>query len=1556
MKAACIPSFIRRFLFSSAVLFTLTQFYGSRCVAARPVFDLRSGDRVVFIGDTLIEREQSYGYLEERLTVRFPERDIIFRNLGWSADTPEGISRASFDFDKPGKGFELLTNEIAIVQPTVVIVGYGMANSFDGEPGVAQFKTGLNKLVDGIRAVCKNKSVRFVFLSPVHHEDLGAPLPNPAPHNFNLELYTRAVQDVAVERTNLFISLYNNLLGDGTKSFPPRPLTDNGIHLTAYGYLRMTEAIEKAFVWEPNLWRLRIAANGEVTPGSYGATVTNLTRTQRSVRFTSLDSQLVSPYVSDKNGSIPSMDAPSLIQIDGLRSGNYVLKVDGIAIATGSAKDWARGVAIESGPQFDQAEELRQTILKKNELFFDRWRPENETYLFGFRQHEQGRNAKEIPMFDPLIAEQEAKIAKLRQPVPHTYELMPATSRDKKIVTTVEKPTQVDLGYPAPKTSQPAPEFDIAPGFEISLYAESPLLAKPIQMNFDPAGRLWVVSSEVYPQIQPGQVANDKVLVLEDTKGVGKVDKSTVFADGLLIPTGVEPGDGGAYVGQGTQLLFFKDTTGSGHADQKRIVLSGFGTEDTHHILHTLHWGYDGQLYFNQSIYIHSHIETPNGVERLNSGGLWHLRTPTMELGVFLRGFCNPWGHQFDAFGQSFVTDGAGYQGISWGIPGATYFTYADMRRELKSVSPGSYPKFASLELIRSQQFPDDWQGNAITCDFRAHRVVRFAIDEKDAGYATREMPDLVRSTNVTFRPIDVKLGPDGALYIADWSNPIIQHGEVDFRDPRRDHEHGRIWRVTAKGRPLTKRLNFVKASNRELLDDLLSSNDYDQKQARRVLTERGTAILPDLGRWTKAQTNEPSLLQALWMYQSVNVVEPALLDRMLNAQDGHIRAAATRVVSYWHPRLTNAMDLLAARVTDEHPRVRVEALRALSEIPTARSVELVLGALDKPVDSFLDYTIWLSINDLAKPWVDAVKSGAWKPEGHEKQLEFALKSVLPEYASEVLTQVLQTRTLDRDGSGPWIELIGQSGADAQVRHLFDQAASGGFDDAATVRALKAVVEAARSRNVGKSDDAGKLAALIKSSNVEVQVEALRLAGTWKQTAAVPNVIGIIRDSGSRASAMRAAFATLREIGGQPVVSELPNIIKDTDSRTVRREAVVTFAALDMQRALPQVIALLNDVKIEAEGLDIWRELLAIKGAGEAIAKTLPKTGLSVPMAKAGVRAAREGGRNQPDLIMALTTGADLEGEGAGLSDAELKQIAERAVQSGNPERGEAIFRRKEIGCVNCHAIGGVGGKVGPDLTSIGASAQVDYLVESVFYPNRKIKEGYHSVMVETKDGEEMSGVMARENTEQLVLRDATDKEIVIPKSNIKSRVLGNNSIMPSGLVDSLPASQQLDLFRFLSELGKPGPFDASKGNVARLWKLFPQTLDVSQFGDEKILNSKLTDPGWSTAFSLVDGHLQKREFNTAIEPVKSRDPANIFAAVQAQVSGGEPFAFKLTGCAAETPIWVDGKPVKAERGSDGFEHVDVSAGVHTIMLKLPTAKLPDYIELQASGATFLVN
>src|SRR5438874_1613147 len=266
-------------------------------------------------------------------------------------------------------------------------------------------------------------------------------------------------------------------------------------------------------------------------------------------------------------------------------------------------------------------------------------------------------------------------------------------------------------------------------------------------------------------------------------------------------------------------------------ADPRKVLLSCFGTEDTHHIIHTFRWGPDCRLYFNQSIYIHSHIETPHGVKRLNAGGIWRFNPDKTELDVFARGWINSWGHAFDRYGQSLATDGANGEGINHVVPGGYYPTAIGphAQRIMHGLNPGS-PKHCGLEIVSGRHLPDDWQGDCITNDFRGHRVCRFKLSDDGSTFASREMTEVIKSDHPAFRPVDIKLGPDGALYIADWYNPIIQHGEVDFRDPRRDHTHGRIWRVTARGQPVVSRPQLAGAPTAGLLDALKAPEDWTRQ------------------------------------------------------------------------------------------------------------------------------------------------------------------------------------------------------------------------------------------------------------------------------------------------------------------------------------------------------------------------------------------------------------------------------------------------------------------------------------------------------------------------------------------------------------------------------------------------------------------------------------------------------------------------------------------------------------------------------------------------------
>ncbi len=381
-----------------------------------PRFEWKDGDRVVLIGDTLIERDQKYGYLETRITAENPDKTIVFRNLGWSGDTVFGHARARFG--PPAEGFNHLKEHVLALKPTVLIVGYGMTNSFDGEAGLPAFVTGLNAMLDAVTA----SKPRLIFLSPIAHEDLGRPLPDPSKHNRDLAHYRDAIKKVAEERSSWFIDLYEETLS--AHNYGLDPLTDNGIHPTAYGHWYLAWSIDaelRQVKREPG-WSVGLDRNGR--PQGTRARLSDFERTADGARFEVVDSALPEPRLpstapKDADGLI----SRRIVRLAGLDRGRFALTVDGQKVATGDPNAWARGVSLTRGPEFDQAEALRDAIVEKNLLYFYRWRPQNETYLFGFRKHEQGNNAREIPLFDPLVEAKEKVIAGLRVPVKHVYEL-----------------------------------------------------------------------------------------------------------------------------------------------------------------------------------------------------------------------------------------------------------------------------------------------------------------------------------------------------------------------------------------------------------------------------------------------------------------------------------------------------------------------------------------------------------------------------------------------------------------------------------------------------------------------------------------------------------------------------------------------------------------------------------------------------------------------------------------------------------------------------------------------------------------------------------------------------------------------------------------------------------------------------------------------------------------------------------------------------------------------------------------------------------------------------
>lgn len=1103
---------------------------------------------------------------------------------------------------------------------------------------------------------------------------------------------------------------------------------------------------------------------------------------------------------------------------------------------------------------------------------------------------------------------------------------------------------------PDPDPEAERRSFIVADGFEVNLYAADPLIAKPIQMNFDAEGRLWIASSEVYPQIKPGKEANDKVLILEDKDGDGVAETTTVFADGLLIPTGIEPGDGGVYVANSTELLHLKDTDGDGKADSKRVVLSGFGTEDTHHLLHTLRWGHDGMLYMNQSVYIHSHVETPKGVRRLNAGGVWRFRPESMDLDVFIKGLWNPWGHQVDQWGQSFLTDGAGNEGINYALPGASYAMADGAVRILKGLNPGS-PKYSGLEVVDGRHLPESWRGNLITNDFRGNRVCRFEVSDDGAGFAARERAELIKSSQVVFRPIDVKMGPDGAIYIADWYNPIIQHGEVDFRDPRRDHTRGRIWRVTAKGRPLVERPKLVGADVHALLEALKAPESFTRHHAKRVLKERGAAeVVPALADWIKnLDPADPRFehhrLEGLWTYQALDVAEPELLGRVLESSEPNARAAAVRVVQFWWDRLTDPLELLAPRVVDENPRVRLEAVRVFAQFPSERASALALRALDKPVDGFLDYALWLTARELAPAWLPAARDGRFDFECDPRRLVFALEAVGTPDVLKPLLELYRSGLAPADRDESALDLIAKLGGPDELALVFGLAARGeGLSPAQRAAALDALVRAGRERGVVPAGDLAELGRLLDDSDPGLRAAAASAVGAWKVSTLQPRLAELARAEEPDPSVRREAIAALLALGDPDsarVVKELAGEGGDSEARAL---ALAVLAGRDPRAAAPLASNWLAGLDADRAG-DVQRVLgrfLERKEGPEALAKALEGSKLDADLAKLAARAVQSSGKPAGDLIRALTAAGGLGSTNRTYSDAEKASILAELPQ-GDPARGEAIFRRDELTCLKCHAIAGSGGLVGPGLESIGASAPADYLLDSLLEPNKAVKENYHSTIVATDDGRIITGILVRQSDSELVLRDAEDHEISIPLNVIEEQK-PTGSLMPEGLVDSLTRAELVDLVRFLSELGKIGLYSVGQDRVLRTWRVLENTPEAAtamvRSSPEAVIRNQesLT---WRPVYATVAGLLLPEELPA--NPRANNAPGMTLA--QSAITVTTPGAVKLRfNSTSELSFWIDGRRVQPDPNEPDALVLDLDRGTHALFVAYEPGRRADPI------------
>jgi len=892
--------------------------------AAEPLVQLKKGDNIAIVGSGLADRQQHHAWLETFIHRAYPDLDLTVRNLGFGADevnvhprsadvppTEYFLSMKKGDYVVPGKP-KVIYKAGTDFGANVIFAYWGFNESFRGQAGLEKFKSDLGAYLDTQKSAnySGQGAPRLVLFSPIAQENLKNPdFPDGEANNANLELYTKAMAEVAKAKGVPFVDLYS--ASKDLYSKAGSPLTINGIHLTEEGDRQLAPVQFKAlFGKEP-----------------------------------------------------PAFDDPLIGKI-------------------------------------------RAAVIDKNTEWHHRYRTVDQYNIFGDRSRIAYEGVTNATTLGEELAQRDVKTANRDKRVW-------AVARGGDLKVTDDNLPKVNLVPPNRKDEVPYLSGEEAikhlktpPGIKIELVASEatvPDLINPVQMNFDTKGRLWIATWPNYPETTPTTKVFDKLLVFDLDPKTGKIAKTTTFADGLNCPTGFQFYKDGVLVMQSPDLWFLRDSDGDGKADQKERVLHGLDAADSHHETNSMCLEPGGAVYLSDGIFHRSNVETFNGPVRNIDGAIYRYEPNT---GKFMRhapyGFANPHGRVFDYWGNDLITDATGNE---------NYFGPA-MSGHLDSGAHPGMQRFwnrpsrpcPGTAILTSRHFPDDWQGLFLNTNvISIQGIFRAKLTEEGSGIKGETLDHLLATDiakNPNFRPSGITVAPDGSLYFMDWSQMLIGHLQHHLRDPNRDHQHGRLYRITYEGRPLLTPKQIHGAPVSALLELLKEPENDVRMRAKMELGNRDTKeVIRGVKAWInlldqKDPAFEHHMLEALWVHQWHNVVDLDLLKRMLKSPEPRARAQAVRVMGYWRDRVPEALALLKIAADDEAPRVRLEAIRVASYFRQWEAADAALTALKHPQDYYITYCLKETMRQLTPWWKQAISDGKALAADNPEGIEYVMGSV----------------------------------------------------------------------------------------------------------------------------------------------------------------------------------------------------------------------------------------------------------------------------------------------------------------------------------------------------------------------------------------------------------------------------------------------------------------------------------------------------------------------------------------------------------------------------------
>ncbi|WP_165221580.1 PVC-type heme-binding CxxCH protein [Aquisphaera insulae] len=955
----------------------------------------------------------------------------------------------------------------------------------------------------------------------------------------------------------------------------------------------------------------------------------------------------------------------------------------------------------------------------------------------------------------------------------------------------------------------------VPPGFEIQLVAAEPDIQKPLNIAFDDRGRLWVTDTVEYPYpVKPGTKGRDTVKILSDFGPDGRARSIATFADGLNIPIGLLPlpSSDAALVHNIPDIFLMRDTDGDGRADSRETLYGVFGHLDTHGMTNAFTWGFDGWIY---ACHGYANNSTVQGKDKkpieMHSGNTYRMRPDGSHAEYITHGQVNPFGLAFDPLGNLYSAD-CHSRPVYQLLRGAWYPSFGKPHDglgfgpDMVTHDHGS-TGIAGISYYAAEQFPPAYRGTTFIGNVVTNRVNHDRIEWHGSTPVGIEQPDFVWSEDNWFRPVDIELGPDGALYVADFYNRIIGHYEVPLTHPGRDRTSGRIWRIVYRGSgpaaapPST---DWTKAAVPDLVKALGDPNLAVRMTAANQLAERGGNRATEL--LTVALGSEaPAAAQpsALWILQRTGRLDDAQVIRASQASTNRdLRVHAMKVVVERPAPGTELRAAVLERLKDQDAFVRRAAAEALGAHPDPANVRPLLDLREstRADDTHLLHVARMALRDQLKRlevW-KSLATADLSARDRECLADVAV-GVHDEHAAKFLLAHVMKATVGELDLRRYVHHVSRYGDRDAVASIATFVKDRRCSTRDRVELLKEVQQGAEERH--------------QPIDPALRGMAAELCRQWITS--------------GQADQITLAIQAARDFPLPELIPDLGRLATGNTSESLRSEALNAIAAVDPEKAFP----VLRDLTANSHAPIPVREAAAIALANldrpearKAVLDALPIAPEQLQSTIAAALARRpEGANSLLQTIEAGKASARILQERRvviGLESAEIPNLKDRMgvllkglppadqkmrellegrrksflTSSHDTAKGAKVFEKT---CGICHQIEGKGARVGPQLDGIG-SRGLERLLEDVLDPNRNVDQSFRVTNLALANGQVLSGLLLREEGELLILADAQGKEVRVPKSSVEERSTAQLSPMPANMAEQVPEADFRDLLEFL--------------------------------------------------------------------------------------------------------------------------------------------------------------